>query len=203
MALLGAGGLPLGFLGLQTGLQYATGQNNLLDARNAIGNDLANQFEQNIRVEALANGATSPEVQAQLGLYSPFRNQANSNLQSALGAQRALAPQALAQAGQGNFDSVNRLLGYFGPVGNFNQQNFNPVDAFGLLGGQGIAAQTSLNRSDPLQALQLQALQLRVQQLARQEAESSSANPFSGGPTFGSGFGDPLGDDFFNIRNTN
>ena len=185
MALLGLGGLPLGFAGLQTGLQFATGQNNLLDARNAIGNDLANQFEQNVRVQGLSQGRTSPEIQASLGLLSPFRNQANANLQSAIGAQRALAPQAFAQANTGNFNPINRLLGLFGDVGNVGQNNFNSVDLLGLLGGQGIGAAESLRRSDPLDALQRQSFELQIQ---RQQQLLDEQRQNTGGNSFGFGF---------------
>lgn len=161
MSLLGLGGLPLGFAGLQAGFAL----NDAQDARDArVRNLLAADVEQNVRADLMFNrGLDSGQAQAFQGLNSPFRNSANSQLQSAVGIQRATAPSALAQANTGNFDPINRLLGYFGDVGNVNQSNYNSVDLLGLLGGQGIAAGESLRRTDPLDDLQRRAYELQIQ----------------------------------------
>lgn len=179
MALFNAGG-PFGTAGLVDGLNLAS----LFDQRRAeVGQNLLEESEINFANQQRQLGFTNPEIQAQIGLNSPFLNQANRRLQSAASAQRLLAPSAIANAQQGDVSGVNRLLGMFGGVGSFTPQNFSSVGALGLLGPQGIGAGLSLQRSDPLQALRMQILQSQLTNLNEENSARST------GPTFSSGFG--------------
>lgn len=184
MALINPNALPgtgFGTTGLISGLRFATGQDNLLGAREAIGQSLTRDYEQNILADLLSRGASTPEALASLSVNTPFANLGLSRLGSAIGAQRALAPQAIGQANAGDFGLLNRLNGFFGSPGNFNQQNYNPLSGLGLLGASGIGAQLSFNQAQPYQ-------QALLQSLRPNNTSLPSAN--SAPNTFGSSFGD-------------
>lgn len=162
MALLGGGGTPLGFSGLFAGQQFL---NNQFDFDQRVRSRLAQEAEINFANQQLAAGFTSPQIQAQIGLNSPFLNQANSRLQSAIGIQRATAPTAIAQAQNGDARQLNDLLNLFGGNANVSPRNFNPVNFLALTGPQGLGQQLGVAQTQPLLNLQQRLIQAQLDDL--------------------------------------
>jgi hypothetical protein len=183
---------PFGFRGLQTGLQFATGQDNLFDAGEVVRQSLIRDTEFNLANQLLGQGFSTPEVAAAIGQSSPFLDRGLSRLSSAVSAQQALAPSAIAAAQQGNFNPINRLQGFFGDVGNFNARNFNTTATLPLIGSQGLAAQLGVQQN----AFSNNILQ---RQLALQQAQLQASN--QGGTQRRDGFGDSGNSSFGNLLN--
>jgi len=186
MAILSTGN-PFGFTGLRAGLQFATGSDNLFDAGETVRQSLIRDTEFNFANDIISRGGTTLDAAAGLGQFSPFVDRGLSRLGSAVAGQQALAPQAILQAQQGNFNPLNSLSGLFGGVGNFNSKNFNTVGSLPLLGASGVGQQVGIQNANLLQQLLLGQLGQRGQAQGPQANSPSFSRDF-GGVGAGDGF---------------